>query len=538
MGQKGLMRIGYLHNKQYYLKDIANAAGLERIDPDKLNEHIDNEWDSHNVICYNEELAEVACTGDDICAFFIDTGYKEKDTDEVLFACFYRNTPGSLEFRDEDINWMGGEIGTKAMLLKYLASFDLFSYVYSYDLVSKALLEKTGIEFKLEECKKVVQDSYIIAIENNMLDIVINERDANKTPIAAFFPIINYTAADGKKLFIKAEANTKKNAMQKWYGAYVVTEDDLKEELLSFCVFHVGYFSFASWSDSNNFFNSLAQKAMKENWQWKEQNSKKDYNSQPILRSYLEHTYYRLLDEDANAPDDKKKIIIYNGKCYFNSGLLDRNFRQIVIVGDISPYKKSFKGIGECQWDLISNLKAYSQNEPEIARMFPDKNDLPRIASYFSEYSQVVFDAKLNIHMNDNHIFEDGVARGRLPKYKTDYEKVKDNEEEKDILLRKIARDFDSARDRAKLMAERNYKLAVPQFWKETGEIQFLLPIYLGEREEAENPQCALVLSLDKSGRKPYYRGETIITLDMAYNNTRLIAKPDVFWLNELADTD
>ncbi|NLT48515.1 MAG: DUF3825 domain-containing protein, partial [Clostridiales bacterium] len=28
-----------------------------------------------------------------------------------------------------------------------------------------------------------------------------------------------------------------------------------------------------------------------------------------------------------------------------------------------------------------------------------------------------------------------------------------------------------------------------------------------------------------------YYRGATILTLDMAYNNARLIAKPDVFWL-------
>ena len=44
----------------------------------------------------------------------------------------------------------------------------------------------------------------------------------------------------------------------------------------------------------------------------------------------------------------------------------------------------------------------------------------------------------------------------------------------------------------------------------------------------------ALCLALDQSGRVPYYRGVTIFTLDMAYNNARLIAKPDVFWLNDL----
>lgn len=118
------------------------------------------------------------------------------------------------------------------------------------------------------------------------------------------------------------------------------------------------------------------------------------------------------------------------------------------------------------------------------------ENDLPRIASYFTDYRQVIFDTSLDTHTQDNHVFEDGVTRGRLPKYSEQYNEVKDNPEEKDRLLSRIARDFDSAQERAKLMAERNYKLAVPQYWRENGEIQFLLPIYLGEKEEAENPSA------------------------------------------------
>ena len=103
-----------------------------------------------------------------------------------------------------------------------------------------------------------------------------------------------------------------------------------------------------------------------------------------------------------------------------------------------------------------------------------------------------------------------------------------------DRLIKKIAHDFDSALHRAQLMAQRNYKLAVPQYWKETGKIQFLLPIYIGENEESEKPQCALVLNLDDNGRIHYYRGETILDLNMAYNNARLIAKPEVFWLDDI----
>ena len=65
-----------------------------------------------------------------------------------------------------------------------------------------------------------------------------------------------------------------------------------------------------------------------------------------------------------------------------------------------------------------------------------------------------------------------------------------------------------------------------------------MLPIYLGELEEADQPHCALALSYDDTGRVKYYRGETILTLSMAYNNARLIAKPDVFWLDTVVPAE
>ena len=87
-----------------------------------------------------------------------------------------------------------------------------------------------------------------------------------------------------------------------------------------------------------------------------------------------------------------------------------------------------------------------------------------------------------------------------------------------------------TAIQRAKLLAERNYKLPVTQYWKETNEVQFLLPLYIEESEYTGRPECALALRRSKSG--DYYEGTTILSLDMAYNNARLIAKPDVTWLN------
>ena len=49
-------------------------------------------------------------------------------------------------------------------------------------------------------------------------------------------------------------------------------------------------------------------------------------------------------------------------------------------------------------------------------------------------------------------------------------------------------------------------------------------------------PECALVCSRVGTGKDGYYRGETILTLGMAYNNARLIAKPDVSWLDQAVE--
>ena len=83
---------------------------------------------------------------------------------------------------------------------------------------------------------------------------------------------------------------------------------------------------------------------------------------------------------------------------------------------------------------------------------------------------------------------------------------------------------FDGAIKRAKLMIDANCKTAVPQYYK--GRIQLLIPICL----VSENvPDLALVVSKNAVGNQ--YLGHTCLTLDMAYNNARLIARPDSAWL-------
>lgn len=68
----------------------------------------------------------------------------------------------------------------------------------------------------------------------------------------------------------------------------------------------------------------------------------------------------------------------------------------------------------------------------------------------------------------------------------------------------------------------RNYKTAIPQFHR--GEIQLLLPLCL---ERPDRADLALVVS--RVG--DCYRGDTVLTLQMAYNNARLLTRPDREWL-------
>ena len=69
-----------------------------------------------------------------------------------------------------------------------------------------------------------------------------------------------------------------------------------------------------------------------------------------------------------------------------------------------------------------------------------------------------------------------------------------------------------------------NYKIAVPQYFD--GKIQLLLPLYLLEKSQ---PDLALVVTKNQLGNS--YQGHTCLTMQMAYNNARLIAKPDSNWL-------
>ena len=128
---------------------------------------------------------------------------------------------------------------------------------------------------------------------------------------------------------------------------------------------------------------------------------------------------------------------------------------------------------------------------------------LPDRASYFSDISDLIFDYRYDIGINRDHILQDEANLQRLS----------------EALANPTA--FDGAVSIAKKKVAANYRLAVPQYYE--GRIQLSVPLG-GDSGKAE---VALVISKENQ----FYTGHTCLTLKMAYNNARLIAKPDTDWL-------
>jgi hypothetical protein len=85
-----------------------------------------------------------------------------------------------------------------------------------------------------------------------------------------------------------------------------------------------------------------------------------------------------------------------------------------------------------------------------------------------------------------------------------------------------------------------NYRTAVPQYYK--SQIQLLLPLCLQGTNKAD-----LVLTIGRQAYNPpqsgkfTYSAATVLTVAMAYQNARLIARPERDWLyapETITDTD
>jgi uncharacterized protein DUF3825 len=160
-------------------------------------------------------------------------------------------------------------------------------------------------------------------------------------------------------------------------------------------------------------------------------------------------------------------------------------------------------------------LKDFAVESDRRLTCFPAK---PKTARYFAKPGDLISDPDLEVVPNLDHILDDNVEL-----YPPD---LRENPHRRRMMLQ-------GAVAQAAKRAQMNYKVAVPQFYSghegaEPGRIQLLLPLCF------DNPVRAdLALVVEREERA--YRAFTVLPLDLAYKNARLIARPESDWLPQLS---
>lgn len=241
-------------------------------------------------------------------------------------------------------------------------------------------------------------------------------------------------------------------------------------------------------------FQKLADKAKAEQWDYLNPEFKKPGTNYPILASYLNYTFLRLQQQG------RIKYSPANDKACMNTGLQTPEGKDIY-----ATFYKNKDAATKTQpdWTLFGYFDAYSDK-------VKDFEPLPDIATYIDDPSDLVFNHNYEFEINYEHILNDN--KDRLP------DVLKSNS----ALARNA---IEGAIRQLNQRLKRNYKLAVPHWYED--KIQLLLPLCITDDNTAD---VALVAEKDSVRKK--YMIRTILTMDMAYLDARIICTPDRHWLN------
>ena len=301
-----------------------------------------------------------------------------------------------------------------------------------------------------------------------------------------------------------------------------------------------------------NALEQIAARALPEPWGFGE-------GDWSILYNYIVQTFYKLRCDGLVLETEDRSFAA------MNSGLVTPRYEDLYLCftpNRLSSAKQPWEFAGVCtQFDNSS--EAAKRLSARLRKAFPD---MPQRAKFFSDVSDIVFDASREIICNWDHIIIENVDRiptdflanqlyGRQAAQiralveSIDYDPDKGGDgdpfgdhakglageqfDELRAFLEASPMHFNRIKDAMQGALERSIKRAaysfrtgVPSFYPTINKIQILLPLCLLDEDE---PDCALVTSKDDWGD---YEGRTILTLRMAYNNARLLCRPESEWLS------
>lgn len=221
----------------------------------------------------------------------------------------------------------------------------------------------------------------------------------------------------------------------------------------------------ANWDDR---LDVLAELAEPERWVYRALPSTQRL---PILDSYMRHTFMRLVDE--------RKVLETESAACFNTGLLTPGQEEIFGLFSVSDH------FDETQPVSPQNKKWFLRGWARGGdRQLIPFSSLPRLASYWEEPSELLFNPHLHVELNLDHIARDNLARfpeelgGNLDRdgIPTDLAALSTGEAEeladegvpaspptRDVPL-STRNALDGAMKDSVRLAQRSYRIAVPQF--------------------------------------------------------------------------
>lgn len=267
---------------------------------------------------------------------------------------------------------------------------------------------------------------------------------------------------------------------------------------------------------SNDKLERLTKLAEKEKWRFRE-----DEYPYFILKNYLMYTFKRLQKEGKVLVNKEKECAA------FNTGLVNKGTRANIYA--FFQKNEEYSSGAKSYWYLMDfSIAGQGFYGKQLVELF---SPLPEKADYFQGNATDCygFDSSCKRYCDYAHIlkriyrFPQHFYKGILP----DYFSCLDEKKQSGMISDMIEKDDDkyhilreklkSAVENAEKEVEYNYRIAIPMYNFEKEKISFLFPLAL------DNEQIDLALIVEKINKKDY-QYQTVIPLDWAYINSRLIA--------------
>lgn len=284
--------------------------------------------------------------------------------------------------------------------------------------------------------------------------------------------------------------------------------------------------------DINVFLDKLSDMALGDEV-WDFNNGMPPYPHHPVLYSYIKTTFCRLQYEGKIA------ISVQGDRAAFNTGLVDHRYMPIIAL-----FKRNRPG-RKSEW-IFDDFVINGENKGKI--ITNEFIEEIKSACYTDNPHNLIYDERLGEPIIDiEHIIMERIERLPVDFLKKnipfqfdvqDTSKMKGEQKVKYIeglrnmiiengsVYRSLISGFKYAVELAVKRVKWNYKNAVPMFYPKTNTVNLLLPLCL-VNDKTED--LALVVQKTPANK---YEGVTILPMDLAYADARVIARPNSEWLD------